>query len=241
MSLTVLGCDGSYAGPGGACSGYLVSSGATNVWVDCGPGTLANLQEHVSLAELSGIVISHAHPDHWVELPVALNALRYYVERRGVPLFTTGETLKGLEAMKGAPVPETFAVHQITDGSSFDLDGLRFGCVVTDHPVETLSMRIEGGGRSIGYSADTGPGWHLASLDDVDLAVVEATLREGQSGLAPHLTTTEAGQLAHAAGAGRLVITHLPPGADAAASRDEAAVAYGADVLVATTHLRIDI
>ena len=47
LSVTVLGCDGSYAGPGGACSGYLVSSGDTHVWLDCGPGTLANLQQHL--------------------------------------------------------------------------------------------------------------------------------------------------------------------------------------------------
>ena len=43
-------CSGTYAGPGGACSGYLVRGGDTSVWVDTGPGTLANLQRHVDLA-----------------------------------------------------------------------------------------------------------------------------------------------------------------------------------------------
>ena len=241
LSVRVLGCDGSYAGAGGACSGYLVTSGSTNVWVDCGPGTLANLQQYVDLAELSGIVVSHAHPDHWVELAVTLNALRFYVERSGVPLFTTAETFTRLEAMKGVPVPETFSCHSITDGSRFDLDGISFECALTDHPVETLSMRISAAGRSFAYSADTGPGWQLTSLPEVDLALIEATMRADQSGVAPHLTTTEAGERARAAGAPRLAITHLPPGADADASRDEAAVAYGAEVLVATTHLRIEI
>ena len=241
LQITVLGCDGSYAGPGGACSGYLVTSGSTNVWVDCGPGTLANVQQHVSLSDLSGIVVSHAHPDHWVELAVTLNAFRFYIERSGVPLFTTAETLSRLEAMKGVPVSETFDFQQITDGSTFDLDGVRFQCALTDHPVETMSMRIESAGRSVAYSADTGPGWQLTSLPEVDVALIEATMRADQSGLAPHLTTSEAGERARGAGAGRLVITHLPPGADADASRDEAAAAYGAEVQVATTHMRIDI
>jgi ribonuclease BN (tRNA processing enzyme) len=241
LSVRVLGCDGSYAGPNGACSGYLVSSGSTNVWVDCGPGTLANLQKYVGLDELSGIVVSHAHPDHWVELAVTINALRFYVERAGVPLFTTLETFTRLEAMKGVPIPETFACHPITDGSHFDLDGITFECRHTDHPVETLSMRISAAGRSFAYSADTGPGWHLTSLPEVDLALIEATMRADQPGVAPHLTTTEAGERAREAGAGRLAITHLPPFADPTASQAEAADAYGADVLVATTHLRIEI
>ena len=77
LTVTVLGCDGSYAGPDGACSGYLVSSGDTHVWLDCGPGTLANLQRHIDLHDLSAIVVSHSHPDHWAELPVAYNALGY--------------------------------------------------------------------------------------------------------------------------------------------------------------------
>src|SRR5947209_3952092 len=38
LSLTVLGCSGTYAAPGGACSGYLVGDGHTCVWVDAGPG-----------------------------------------------------------------------------------------------------------------------------------------------------------------------------------------------------------
>ena len=53
LSVTVLGCSGSYAGPGGACSGYLVRGGGTALWLDAGPGTLANLQRHLDLDELA--------------------------------------------------------------------------------------------------------------------------------------------------------------------------------------------
>ena len=47
LTLTVLGCSGTYAAPGGACSGYLVRSASTTLAVDLGSGTLANLQRHV--------------------------------------------------------------------------------------------------------------------------------------------------------------------------------------------------
>ena len=53
MDLTVLGCSGSYGAPaGGACSGYLVRAGDANIWMDCGNGTFANLQQHIDPAEL---------------------------------------------------------------------------------------------------------------------------------------------------------------------------------------------
>ena len=48
MELTVLGCSGSYGAPaGGACSGYLVRAGDAVIWMDCGNGTFANLQQHI--------------------------------------------------------------------------------------------------------------------------------------------------------------------------------------------------
>jgi ribonuclease BN (tRNA processing enzyme) len=50
VELTVLGCSGSYGAPaGGACSGYLVRTAGAALWLDCGNGTLANLQRHITL------------------------------------------------------------------------------------------------------------------------------------------------------------------------------------------------
>ena len=139
LSVTVLGCDGSYAGPGGACSGYLASDDTTHVWIDCGPGTLANLQQHVDPRKLTAIVVSHSHPDHWVELPVAHNALGYYFDRRSVPLYGTTDTRERLRVAKGGEIDEVFDWHTITDKSEFEIGSLRFRCAVTDHPVETLT------------------------------------------------------------------------------------------------------
>lgn len=242
LSITVLGCDGSFAGPKGACSGYLISSGTENVWLDCGPGTLANLQEHIDLADLTGMVVTHAHPDHWVELPVAYNALGFYFDRMHVPVYGTAEVHERLEAVKGGPVAGIYDWHTITDGSTFDIEGLRITCAVTDHPVETLAMRVEGGGSRFVYSADTGPLWSMSALGEgCALALCEATLPDAEAGEYAHLTPAQAGAAAHDAGAQRLVLTHLPPRSDVAAAHEQAAAAFGADVEIATTHLRIDL
>ena len=87
LTLTVLGCDGSFPGPGGACSGYLLTCEGSRVWLDCGSGTLANLQRHTTMEEVDAVVISHQHPDHWTDLEHFGVACRWALGRTGVPVF----------------------------------------------------------------------------------------------------------------------------------------------------------
>ena len=103
-------------------------------------------------------------------------------------------------------------------------------------------MRIDGGDRSLGYSADTGPAWSLAALGpDLDLALCEATFLREQEGMAQHLSGRQAGGSAREAGARRLVLTHIWPTIDAERSRTEATAAYGGPVEVAVTNERYEL
>ena len=78
VELTVLGCSGSFGGAGGAaCSGYLLQSNGTSVWVDCGNGTFGHLQEHVRGEDLTAVVLTHGHPDHCVDIYGLHVMLRY--------------------------------------------------------------------------------------------------------------------------------------------------------------------
>lgn len=239
LSVTVLGCSGTYAGPGGACSGYLLRTSTTSIWMDCGAGSLANLQRHVSLLDLDGIVVSHSHPDHWLELPVVLNALRYGLEapRRGLPLLWTARTAELFRGLGPDPRP-TFAPQVIDASSTVTIGDIELRFSRTDHPVETLAIRAEHGGRSIVYTADTGDGWRLASLGadidrTIDLAIVEATLDESDQGAVQHLTASQAGRQAAEAGVASLLLTHLAPGSDPDARRADAARAYDGPIEVA--------
>lgn len=240
LSVTVLGCSGTYAGPGGACSGYLLRSATTTIWLDCGSGTLGNLQRHVSLRDLDGIVVSHSHPDHWLELPVVLNALRYGVDEplRGLPVLWTGETAALFGSVVGGDPRPTLIPRIVDERSTASIGDIELRFSRTDHPVETLAVRAECEGRSIVYSADTGDGWRLASLGpdigrSIDLAVVEATLDEADAGAVQHLTAWQAGRQASEAGVASLLLTHLAPGSDADARRADAARAFAGPIAVA--------
>ena len=61
MELTVLGCSGSYGAlrrraAATSCAGDAV------IWMDCGNGSFANLQQHANPADLTAVVITHAIP-----------------------------------------------------------------------------------------------------------------------------------------------------------------------------------
>ena len=154
FTLTVLGSSGTYAGAQGACSGFLVRSADTTVMLDAGPGTLGNLQQHVALDALDAVVLSHCHPDHWLELPVMRNAFRYVLQRSGVELYLTAETEKMAMALCSGELEPTFSPHVITDRSQFDVGSLHFTCSATDHPVETMAVRVDHDGHQVWVDND---------------------------------------------------------------------------------------
>ena len=230
LTLTVLGCSGSYAGPGNACSGYLVDDGTTRVWVDAGSGTLSNLQGHVALDAVDAIVLSHEHPDHWSDLEGWHNVLRFVLDRRGFPVYAPA----GLRRHTYQDTRPSMAWHDVADGDRAQVGTLDLTFSRTDHGPETLAVRVDGGGRSLGYSADTGPGWSMEALGGgLDLALCEATLSGEDEGRLQHLTARQAGQSARAAGAARLVLTHLWPTLEPARSRRDGSDAFGAPAEVA--------
>lgn len=234
LTLTVLGCSGTYASPGNACSGYLVSDGSTTVWVDAGSGTLANLQRHVALDGVDALVLSHEHPDHWSDLEGFFNVCRFVTGRKGVPVYAPSGLRARTYNDDEAPF---FDWREIGDGSSASVGGLTFAFSRTDHGTETLAMRIDGGGRSLGYSADTGAKWSLGELGPgLDLALCEATFLQEQEGEAQHLSARQAGASARDAGVGQLLLTHIWPTIDKERCRAEAVDAYGGPIDLAATN-----
>ena len=245
LTVTVLGCSGSYAAPGNPCTGYLVRSDAAAVVLDCGPGTLGPLQEAIDLAAVDAIVLTHCHPDHWLELPVMRNVFIWFVPRAGVPVYGTAET-RSMDAAITVMRPgktDPFNWTVIDPATELAVGDQRWSFALTDHPVETLAARVDAGGRSFAFSSDTGPDWDFASLGDgIHVAMCDASHgreREGQG--SPHMSAREAARAASAARAERLVLTHMAPGSDPEARRAEAAAEFDGPVDVARPGLVVTV
>jgi ribonuclease BN (tRNA processing enzyme) len=243
MNVTVLGCSGSYAAADTACTGYLVRGGGRTVLLDCGPGTLANLQHHVEIGELDAVVVTHCHPDHWVELPVLRNVWKWILGRRDLPVYTTEETWDMHVSVSVGDPHDTFRPTIVTDRSDVEIGGQRWRFSETDHPVETLAVRVDAEDRSFGFSSDTGPKWSLEALGGgLDLALCESTYVDAtHPGRVQHLTARQAAESANAAGVRRLVLTHLLPGEDPLAHFDEASATFDRFLTVARIHERYDV
>jgi ribonuclease BN (tRNA processing enzyme) len=236
LSVTVLGCSGSYAGPGEACSGYLVRSPGATVVLDLGSGTLANLQSHVEVGGVDALVLTHSHPDHWSDLPILRNAMRYVLELSDLPVYGTAATLDAALAVSGELEP-TLRWTTIDGSSTVAVGDQRLRFSRTDHPVETLAVRIDAGGRSLLYTADTGPDWDPGPVGGgVDLLLAEATMPSSMEGRVQHLSGRQAGALARSIGANRLVVTHVSPGLDDEDQRRDAEAAFAGPVDIASTN-----
>jgi ribonuclease BN (tRNA processing enzyme) len=80
MKLTVLGCAGTFPGPGSACSSYVLEHDGFRLLIDAGNGALGPLQKHVGLLNIDAVLISHLHGDHCLDMVAYSYALRYHPE-----------------------------------------------------------------------------------------------------------------------------------------------------------------
>jgi len=227
FTLTVLGCDGSYPGPDGAGSGYLIRVGETSVVVDAGPGTFAVLQTVIDPVEIDAVVITHHHPDHWTDLLAIDAQARVGRRRRPIPVYAPAQVSEVVTADK-TPMLDW---RTVTDGDRAGIGEASFAFHRTAHALETLAARIDGAGRAMGYCADSGPEWSPEVLGHgLDLLLYEATYTVEHEGTAQHMSGRQAGIAAREAGAKRLVITHRWPTVDADAVAAEAEAAFGGPV-----------
>ncbi|GIU88529.1 MAG: MBL fold metallo-hydrolase [Acidimicrobiia bacterium] len=238
MELTVLGCSGSYGAPaGGACSGYLVRAGETLLWLDCGNGSFANLQQHADPAELTAVVITHGHPDHCVDI-YGLHVLnKYGLERDCLPVFAPAGVEKQLEGLVGEWT-DTFDWMVVGDGDRATIGDVALRFSRTDHPPPTVAVELAHGGKRLVYTSDTGPGWSREAFGPgADLLLSEATYQHDDIRAPIHLSARQAGEMAAAARARHLMLTHLWPTLDPVASVEEGSEAFGRPVVLAAPHL----
>jgi ribonuclease BN (tRNA processing enzyme) len=240
VELTVLGCSGSYGAPaGGACSGYLLRTAGAALWLDCGNGTLANLQRHVAVDDLTALIITHWHPDHCADVYGLQVLFNYGLGRTGFPVYAPEGTEARLGTLVDGDWGGAFAWAAVGDGDAVTVGdcGLRFSR--TAHPPPTLAVEASADGKRLVYSADTGPDWSPEAFrSGADLVLSEATFQRDNESTGIHLSARQAGTAARAAGARRLMLTHLWPGLDPTASVVEGSEAFGREVLLAAPHQR---
>ena len=218
MKLTVLGCNGPYPAPGGACSGYLLEAENTRVLLDCGTGTLAALTARMAPEKLDAVVLSHLHYDHMSDmLP-----LIYRMQGKGrLPVYAPQAPAEVRALLAGA-----FDLYDLEHAER--IGALTLNALPVRHPVPCFAVRYTAGGKSFCYTGDTNTCDGLkAWAKDCDLLLADACFTDALwAENKPHLSARLAAQAARDAGARRLVLTHFTPGIDQAVLLREAREVY---------------
>lgn len=183
MKLTVLGFSPPYPNQNRATSAFLLESENDRVLIDCGHGAAGKLLEKIDLANLTSIIISHMHPDHFYDL-IPLRNLFFKRKLKKIPLYMPPEGQTILQdVVKATRLPDTymddhFVVSEYNPEIKLAFDSCSITMLQTIHPINTYAMSIEHTmtGKRIVYTSDTAIFPTLANFcKNADLLVIECT------------------------------------------------------------------
>jgi ribonuclease BN (tRNA processing enzyme) len=245
MQVTIVGWSGSYPGPASPASCYLIDTGDFRLVLDLGNGALGALQQYTDITTVDAICLSHLHADHCIDM-TGLSVVQNYHPagpRPRIPVYGPSGTSERLSRALGSEhlgMDDAFTFATLEPGTT-EIGPLRVTTGRVSHPVETFAFRIEHAGRSLAYSADTGPCDELVRLAaGADVLLSEASFIDGTTQPPDlHLTAREAAQHAARAGAGELVLTHLVAWNDPAISLEQAKQAFDGPVRLAACGLQL--
>jgi ribonuclease BN (tRNA processing enzyme) len=220
VDLVVLGAGPAYTdrpGATGAC--YLLRSGGATLVLDLGQGSFPALAGEVDPAEVDGVVVSHLHPDHFIDLVALRHYLRYeFRPPRRVTVHAPRALPARLDALHDEPgfTSAVLDVEPLEAGrlqiGPFDLEVAR-----VTHTDDSYGFRVsDGAGTGIVYSGDCGVAADLAALvRPGDTLLVEVSFGVGPVPKgALHLDAPAIVELATATRPGRILLTHIQMGFD---------------------------
>lgn len=244
LRVRVVGSSSAVPRPGRACSAYLVESNGARVMVDFGTGAIQSLRKHIECAELDAIVISHMHPDHYMDLVQLRFALKLGTPPRQTPL-PVALPPGGLERMNDlGKVVETgqpfwtnvLDLYEYDPAFKLTLADLTIEFAKTLHYIDAYAMRIQSNSTVITYSADTAPcDAVIHHARNTDLFICETALGPTGTDYTPrgHSNAAEAGQMAAAARTKHLLLTHYASQFDPQALAAAASQTYAGKITVA--------
>jgi ribonuclease BN (tRNA processing enzyme) len=213
LKLTIIGFWGGYPKQNAASSGYLLEHEGFQLLIDCGSGVLAKLQNVIQPEELDAVLLSHYHPDHIADIGVLQHArlIQGFLGKKFPALPLYGHHFDQREFLK-------LTYKEITKGIAYEPSKLlsvgpfQVSFLKTDHPVPCYAMRIEAGGSSLVYTADSSFKEEFIEFSkEADVLLCECNFYGNQNGKsAGHMNSIDAGQFANRAKVKQLILTHLP-------------------------------
>jgi ribonuclease Z len=187
--------------------------------VDCGGNPLLRIQlANLKLDRFLGLILTHFHPDHVATVPILLMDTWLLGREAPLPIYGLDDVVeryhKLMDLFRRDEWPGFFEtpcqiVQEKLGALVLENDDFLITAAPVDHVVPNMGLRIESkrSGGVVAYSSDTAPCDTVVELaQDADILIHEAA--EPTPG---HSSAAQAGEIAHRAGAGRLVLVHYRP------------------------------
>jgi ribonuclease BN (tRNA processing enzyme) len=194
--------------------------------VDPGAGSSHRLAAcGYDFGKLTHVLFSHYHPDHHGDLVPILFALQNpRFQSVGVPDPVKLIGPRGLHdlhrALRGVygswiDLENRVRIQEVHPGHRkgfFSIGPIEVTCFSVDHTDNSVAYRFESrSGKVLAYSGDTDRCSGVVEAGrGADVFILECSFPEGEK-RSGHLTPSEAGQIATAANARRVILTHLYP------------------------------
>ncbi len=142
-----------------ATGGFVLEMDGEMLHVDPGPGALVRAkQQHVNLRKLTGVVISHAHPDHCTEAEVVIESMTGGTrKKRGVVignryLTESDENHRKIISPFHAKLPEKVIVMK--DGDRARIGKVEIEAVRAKHGEPQCLGFVFRGSETVGFASD---------------------------------------------------------------------------------------
>ncbi len=218
MKGTILGSGTGIPSLSRHAPGYLLEGDGTRCLIDCGSGTLLQLERlQKSFHTLDGAFITHTHPDHIGDLIPMVHAFRLPGLVRCAPFHLFGppgfiDFFDRFVAPIATP-PDSFPFHvaEISPCQSWAGMTVRAQPTIHSDRLASVAYRFEKDGKSIVFTGDCD--YDPALVDFVsgaDLLVIDCSTLEADK-VKGHLSAEQVGLVAAQARVGRLIPTHFYP------------------------------
>ncbi len=222
LQLDIVGAGPAFTDqPGSTGAAYLVRQGSTAILLDLGQGSFPRLAGLLDPATLNAVLISHLHPDHFIDLVPLRHYLRWGPgQGRRVRVLGPAQLGERLDALHAEPgfSAATLDIEPIGVGAR-EIGTLRVRSARVTHTEDSYGFRVAAGnGPGLVYSGDCGRADDLAALiEPGDILLSEVSFGPGPVPAgAAHLDGPAVGALAASTGVRRVVLTHLQMGFDEA-------------------------
>ncbi len=198
-----------------ASGGFVIELDGEKIHIDPGPGALVRAKEHgVNLCDLTGVLVSHRHQDHFNDAVVAIECMTRGVTKKNGVFASNSMVIRGNK--EHPPILDRYhskmldRIDIMKPSDSIMVGRVRVTATPTKHGDDKgMGFVLEGEDLRIGY---TGDGEYFPGMEkhfgDCDYLIMNV-LRPRTDAWPGHMNTEGARKLVSGAKPGQAIIKHL--------------------------------